>query len=267
MKKLLTVLLTLAMIFALAGCSSKKEDTPAEEKDLLAEIQERGYITIATEGDWSPWTYHNEAGDLVGYDVEIGAKIAEYLGVEASFEETAWDSILAGVDSGRFDIACNGVGYTAERAEKYNFSDAYVFTKKVLIVLDENTDITEWESLEGKTTGNTASSTYAAIAESYGATVTPVDDFVQTIELLSRGDIDATINAEVSYLDYIAQHPEAPIKVVAKSEGDIVAFPMQKSEKTATLVEAVNNALQAMRDSGELAELSVKYFGDDLTNR
>ena len=93
-KSLLAVMLILSLALTLGSCGKKK--------DLLETIQERGYIIIATEGVWSPWTYHDESGKLTGFDVEMGRLIAEKLGVEARFEETAWEAILAGVDSGRF---------------------------------------------------------------------------------------------------------------------------------------------------------------------
>ena len=270
MKKLLSVLLSLCMIFVLTACSKSADnnetptDTP-EEKDLLGRIQEAGKIVIATEGDWAPWTYHDEAGELVGFDIEVGKALAEILGVEADFVETDWDSILAGVDSGRFDIACNGVGYTEQRAEKYAFTDPYVYTHKVLIVRADNEDIKSFEDLKGKKNANTASSTYAAIAESYGAENVPVNTFAETITLLDQKRVDSTINSEVSYNDYIEAHPEAAIKVVAMTEGDQVVIPVRKTDDAATLVSALNDALQHLRDNGKLAELSVKYFKADNT--
>ena len=124
LKRIVGLSLCLVLVLgALAGCGKDKQSGKEDgEKDLLARIQESGVLTIATEGDWSPWTYHDEDDTLVGLDVEIGKLIAEGLGVEAKFEETTWDSILAGVQSGRFDIACNGVGYTEARAESFHFS-------------------------------------------------------------------------------------------------------------------------------------------------
>ena len=235
------------------------------EGDLLAQIKERGTIIIATEGNWSPWTYHDEDDKLVGLDVEIGTLIAEGLGVKPEFQETDWDSILAGVDSGRFDIACNGVGYTETRAEKYAFSTPYVYTHKVLVVAADNEDIKTVEDLNGRTTANSPSSTYAQIAEENGATVTYVSTLGETMALLEQGRVDATINAQVSVEDYLAQHPDAKIKVVQIMAGDPVAYPVRKSEETDTLVAAINDILQAAREDGRLAEISLKYFGLDLT--
>ena len=146
----------LSLILSLIFCLSA---SAAGESDLLARIREKGYIVIATEGDWAPWTYHDESNALVGFDVELGRKLAEYIGVEARFEETNWDAILAGVDSGRFDIACNGVSVTPQRSEKYDFSVPYVYSKTVLVVRGDNDSIRSFEDLKGKKTANTISIT------------------------------------------------------------------------------------------------------------
>ena len=66
----------------------------AESGDLLSEIQSRGEIVVATEGAWAPWTYHDEQGTLVGFDVEVMQAIAAKLGVTATFAETEWDGML-----------------------------------------------------------------------------------------------------------------------------------------------------------------------------
>lgn len=72
---------------------------------------------MAMEGTWAPWTYHDDNNDLVGYDVEVAQNIAEKLGVEVEFVEGEWDGLLAGLETGRYDIMVNGVGVTKERAE------------------------------------------------------------------------------------------------------------------------------------------------------
>ena len=106
--------------------ATETAEKTGESRDVLKEIRDRGTVLIAMEGAWQPWTYHDEQGNLTGFDVEIGNLVAEGLGVKAEFKETAWDGILAGVDSGRFDMACNGVGYTEQRAKAYSFSTPYV---------------------------------------------------------------------------------------------------------------------------------------------
>ena len=257
---LLVVLMLMTFVFPAASLGEG-------EADLLSRIKERGSIIIATEGDWSPFTYLNEDNELVGFDVEVGREIAKGLGVDVQFEVAEWDAILAGVSSGRFDLACNGVSYTPERAEAYHFSTPYLYLSSVLAVRDDNEEIKSFDDLQGKKTANTISSIYAGIAEEYGATVEGVESLADTIQLLIQGRVDATLNAKVSIQDYMTAHPEAPIKIVDEMMGDIMVIPLQKTESSESLLAAVNDILQAMRDDGRLAALSVKYFGADLTTQ
>lgn len=252
---------------ALTGCSSKNTSSDASsDADLLARIQQRGEIVVAMEGTWAPWTYHNESDELVGYDVEVAQKIAEKLGVKVRFVEGEWDGLLAGLDDSRYDIMVNGVGITPERQEKYDFSTPYAYNRTAVIVRGDYDEIHSMEDLKDKKTANTISSTYATQAESYGAEVTGVDDLNQTIELLLSGRIDATLNAEVVYYDYLAAHPEADIKIAALSDdAEQVAIPVRKSADTATLLTAINDALAELDASGELTALSEKYFGTDIS--
>lgn len=236
--------------------------------DLLAQIKERGSIIVAMEGTWAPWTYHDEDDNLVGYDVEVAQNIAEKLGVEVEFIEGVWDGLLAGLDAGRYDIMVNGVGVTEERAEKYNFSTPYAYNKTAVIVRGDYDEISSMEDLKGKKTANTISSTYAAQAEAYGATVTGVDDLNQTIELLLSKRIDATLNAEVVFNDYKKEHPEADVKIATYSDQvEEIAIPIRKGDDTVTLLEAVNDALDEMAKDGTLTELSEKYFGMDISKK
>lgn len=260
MKKVLCVLMALAMMLSLTTMSF------AEEKDLLARIQEKGEIIVATEGTWAPWTYHDESDALVGFDVEVAQRIAEKLGVKVTFEEVAWDGIFAGLDSKRYDIAANGVEITEERAQKYDFTDPYAYIRTAIIVRGDNDKIASFEDLKGKTTANTLASTYALMAESYGANPIGVDDLNQTIELLLAGRVDATLNAEVSLYDFLKVHPDANIKMAALSEeASLVSIPVRKGDDTATLLNAINQAIAELHAEGVISEISVKYFGSDIT--
>ena len=259
-------LILAALVLFIAGCS-KEDGNEADGKDLLGRIQERGSIIVATEGTWAPWTFHDEDDELVGYDIEVAKGIAERLGVEAEFVEGEWDGLFAGLNAARYDIVANGVEVTEERAGTYDFSTPYAFIRTAIIVRDDNTDISSFEDLDGKTTANTLASTYASLAESYGAKATGVDDLSQTIELLMAGRVDATLNAEVTYYDYIAEHPDAPIRIAALTEdASEVSIPVRKGEDNATLLAAINEAIDDMREEGVLSELSEKYFGSDISS-
>lgn len=258
-------IMTTAMVFCLASgfCSMVQ----AEEPDLLGRIQEKGTITIAMEGNWAPWTFEDKDGNLVGFEVEVSGAVAEKLGVTPEYVLGEWDGLLAGVQAGRYDIMANGVGYTEERAQAYNFSDFYAFNRTVLVVRGDNEEISSMEDLKGKTTCNSANSTYQLIAEKYGAKVKDVESLDGTIEELLAGRVDATLNAEVSINDFMKEQPDANIKIVAyDTDVEKVGMIMPYGEDSASLQEAVDQALKELREEGVLTEISEKYFGMDITS-
>lgn len=260
MKKIISIICALLILCSLCACAGEKST------DLLATIQDRGYIIVAMEGTWSPWTYHNEQDQLVGYDVEVAKAVAQKLGVDVQFVEGEWDGLLAGLDSGRYDIMVNGVGITEERQLKYDFSIPYAYNRTAVIVRKDDDSIHTMEDLKGKKTANTISSIYAIQAQAYGANVTAVDDLNQTIELLLSGRIDATLNAEVVYTDYIKVHPDANIKIATYSDQiEQIAIPVRKGDACASLLEAINKALSELAADGTLSSLSEKYTGTDIS--
>ncbi len=267
MKKLFNLFLSLLMVLVLVGCSKQDTSSDVASGDLLSQIKEKGVITVATEGDWSPYTYHDEkTNELVGFDVELGKLIADKLGVEVEYKETDWDSILAGVQSGAFDLGINGITYSDDRAKSFNFSEPYLYDQTVLIVLESNTDINSFEDIKGKVNTNSPGSSYAEMAEEYGATNQYITTFSDTIQLLTRGDADCTINSLSVFNDYLREKgDDAGIKIVDKTEPEKTVIASKKDDSTNSLIEEVNKILEELRNDGTLAELSNKYFGYDAT--
>lgn len=276
------------MIGGLVGCASKTSETNSQvdsastpaatevaadptataqdsEADLLAQIQDRGTLLIGTEGTYAPYTYHDETGELVGYDVEVAKAVADKLGVKAEFVESNWDSLIAGLDAERYDVVINQVTITDERLEKYDFSTPYTISRAALIVGTDNNDITSFADLKGKKSAQALTSNYASLAEQYEAEIISADgSFSKAIELVSTGRADATINDQVSFYDFLKQQPDAQVKLVdTLDDASKNAVLIRKGNET--LVDAINIALDELTQDGTLAEISNKYFGADVT--
>lgn len=273
----LTALLLLSVLVAACGNNTNNANgggtagngsteataAPAEQNSLEA-VKAAGKLRIGTEGTYSPFTYHDAAGTLTGFDVDIAREIAKRLGVEAEFIETQWDGIFAGMDAKRFDAIFNEVSITDERKVKYDFSDPYVVSKAVLIVGQDNVDIKKFADLKGKKAGQSLTSNLSDIARENGAEIVAVEGFNQAIDLLISGRIDATINDGLSFLDLKKQKPDVKIKQVDEiAEGSQSAAVFLKGNDE--LVQAVNGALTAMKDDGTYLGISEKYFGADVS--
>ena len=122
---------------------------PAHAGENLSAIKSAGVFKIGTEGTYAPFTYHDESGKLVGFDVEIGEAVATRLGVKAEFVEGKWDGLIAGLDANRYDTVINQVGITDARKQKYDFSEPYIASKAVLIVRDGDDSIKSFADLKG----------------------------------------------------------------------------------------------------------------------
>lgn len=262
----ISTVLALTLAIGITGCSAKTDnaDTQGTSKNLLETIKSEGKIRIGTEGTYAPFTFHDEKGNLTGFDVEISNEVAKRLGVEVEFVETKWDGMFAGLDAKRFDAVANQVSINPERQEKYDFSTPYITSRAVLIVSEDNQDIKTFEDLNGKKSAQSLTSDLGKIAKDNGAELVQVDGFNQAIDLIVSKRADATINDSLSFLDLKKQKPETPIKSVAdynNAQQSALLFNKGNDE----LVEAVNKAITDMKEDGTYLKISEKWFGTDVS--
>jgi cystine transport system substrate-binding protein len=259
------------LLVGLAACGGGSDSAGGSSEEpakgaSLASIQDEGVLTVGTEGTYPPFTFHEGgSGDLTGYDVEVTEAVAEKLGVDVQFEETQWDAIFAGLESGRFDVVANQVSINPERQEDYDFSEPYTVSKGVVVVLEGNDEISSFEDLDGKTTAQSLTSNWFQLAKDNGAKVEAVEGWAQAVELLRQERVDATVNDELTFLDYQnTEGGETGLEVAATTEDAAEnAFAFRKGSDD--LVKAVDEALAELRKDGTLAEISEKYFGTDVS--
>ncbi len=272
MKKLSMIFaLLLSFMLVLSACATnnndkdtdKKDDNKTASQDLLKKVKDDGKILIGTEGTYAPFTYHDDNGKLTGFDVEVAEEVAKRLGVKAEFKETQWDAMFAGLDAKRFDMIANQVGIRPDRQEKYDFSDPYITSSAVLVAAKDNDKVKSFDDIKGLKSAQSLTSNYADMAKKYGANLVGVEGFQQAAELIASKRVDVTINDNIAFLDYKKHKPDAPIKVVAKTnDASQSGFMFRKNSNT--LVDAVNKALKDMIADGTYKKISEKWFGEDV---
>ena len=156
------------------------------------------------------------------------------------------------------------MGITEARKQKYDFSEPYIASKAVLIVRDDNKDITDFADLKGKKAAQSLTSNYGKLAEQSGAELVGTDGFDQSVQLVLTRRADATINDSLSFLDFKKQKPDAPVKIAAQKENaEYSGIIIRKGEPE--LLEAINKALSEIKADGTYAKISAKYFGQDVS--
>lgn len=260
MKKMMILGLALVLTVSAFGGAQKE----AAAGNSLERIRAKGELVIGVEGTYPPYTYHDASGKLVGYDVEAAEAVAAKLGVRPRFVESNWDSLIIGIDTGLWDTVINQVGVTDERKEKYDFSVPYTYTHGVVIVRNDNDNITSFEDLNGKSSAQTMTSNWAQLAERYGAKIIGTDGFNESVQLVIDQRADTTINDDVTYADYRKEHPESPTKIVATST-DVTESAVILAKNQNELLEAINKALAELSADGTLTRLSLKYLNLDVS--
>lgn len=248
MKNLIKTLLACALLICGANAKTLREGT----------------LKVATEGTFSPFSYYNDKNELVGYDVDVARAVAEKLGLKIEFLTAPWDAMLAAFDAGKADAVFNQVSITDERKKKYEYSVPYTVVYGAIIVHKDNNDIKSFEDLKGKKNADSATSNWAQVAKKYGAQNVTVDSFAKSMELLIARRVDTVVRDNTVFYDFLKQRPNAPIKIAAKlKDVDYSAAIVQKGNKE--LADQISRALNELKAEGKLKEISLKYFGKDVS--
>ena len=232
--------------------------------NLNASTIKKGELIVATEGTYSPYSFYNEKGELVGYDVDIAKAVAKKLNLKIEFLTAPWDAMLAAFDVGKADVVFNQVSITDERKKKYDYSVPYMLSYSAIVVHKDSSDIKSFADLKGKRSVHSVNSMWIPTVEKYGAKLVVADSLSDQINLIITKRADDTIDDAVMFYDYIKQHPNAPIKIIeAGDEPMYTAAIVKKGNKE--LLNKINNALNELSKEGVLSEISLKYFGKDIS--
>jgi polar amino acid transport system substrate-binding protein len=264
---LLRAALVLALVLAPQALRSE---------DALARIGAQGVVTAGAVPDKLPTSGYDAKGELAGFDIDVSREIGRRLGAQVAFAVSDFATVLSGDWHGRFDFCACSITPTKERAERLAFPAAYRFDAAVLVVRAEDRAIATIADASGKRIGVKADTTFQRYLErnlvifagtpvTYQIekpTIVTFADKDGSVQALRAGEVDAAIVAFVTARGAI--EAGAPLRIVPGFLFfEPVAVAALKDEKA--LNERIGQAVQAMHEDGTLTELSLKWFGIDLT--
>ncbi|MGT2964357.1 transporter substrate-binding domain-containing protein [Streptococcus acidominimus] len=273
LKKLLVPAL-LVSSFALAACSGTADKSASTNQTEWEKIKEAGVLKVATPGTLYPTSYHDDADQLVGYEIDMVNEIGKRLDIKIEYQEIGVAEAFTSVDSGKVDVTVNNFDTTKERLEKYNFSIPYKYSIGGMIVRADGSsgieaaDLSDWK---GKKAGGGAGTQYMKLAEKLGAEPVIYDNVTNDVYLrdVSTGRTDFIPNdyyTQVIAINYITQQfPDIKVKMgTPKYNPTEQGIVMRKTDTS--LKEQVDKALTSMKEDGTLKAISEKYYaGQDLT--
>jgi L-cystine transport system substrate-binding protein len=238
----------------------------ATAADLLDAVKSRGTLRIAVEGTYPPFNFKDkQTNELTGFDVDVAKLLATKMGVKPEFITTEWSGILAGLSAGKYDVIVNQVGVTPQRQQTFDFSDPYTISSAQLILSkNSKAGFASLEDLKGKKLGVGQGSNYEQKAKSVGGIeVRSYPGAPEYLQDLAAGRIDAALNDSLM-VSYLLKNSPLPLKAGSPvGEVEKMAIPFQKNNPK--FKEALNKALADAIKDGSFKQVSMKWFGTDVS--
>lgn len=242
MKKIIALLLAVAMLFCFAGCGAKEDKT----------------LVMGTNAAFPPYEYVDDEGTIVGIDAEIAAAIAEKLDMELEIKDMEFDSLITACAGGSVDVVLAGMTVTDERKESVNFSDSYATGIQVIIV-KEGSAIASADDLEGKTIGvqsGTTGDIYCT--DDYGQdNVKQYANGALAVEALKNDQVDCVIIDNEPAKAFVAANEGLKILDTEYVTEDYAIAVAKENEE---LLDNINKAMAELKADGTIDKIVNKYI-------
>lgn len=267
-KYLLLIITTVVTFLLIASCGRKKNND-----DQWARIDSDKTIIIGLDDSFVPMGFQDKSGKIIGFDVDLARAVFDLYGIKVDFQPIDWSMKENELQNQTIDLIWNGYSKTTEREAKVLFSDEYMENEQVVVSLKKN-NINSFEEMKGKILGaQNGSSGYNSFEEQpallkdfvKNQSAILYDGFNEAFMDLKSGRIDGLLIDHV-YANYYLSHEDnlADYSIVSGDfESEAFAVGIRKTDKK--LAEKINTAFSELRKSGKLAEISIEWFGEDVT--
>lgn len=253
MKKLTAFVLALVMALGLlSGCGSSNSDSNTPSGDDASDAAAKTKLVVATSPDFPPFE-SLEGGEVVGIEVDILKKVAEKMGMELDLQQMDFDSVIPGVQAGKFDVGMSGITVTDKRKENVDFSSVYFMAAQAIVVTADSGIIGKAD-LEGKKVSIQTGTTAEEYCMGNGYEVLAFTANNDAAAALTAGKVDAwVVDNEVA----LAMAPELGLTVLDEAmTSEPYAFAFQKGSE---LVAPFNEALDALLADGTVEQIFQQY--------
>ena len=299
-KKLIFAALSATMVMSTAACGSESSDTAAPQADTASSeaevssdadapaasaesettaasteaVSEEGSLTlkdgvlmVGMEIGYPPMEYFDTDGSTpIGFDVEVAKAIADKMGLEVEYVDTAWDGIFAGVDTDKYDCIISCVSITDSRKEQFNLTKPYVSNHTVLIVPNDS-DIDSLEALNGHSTAVQAETTSDDYMKEHGdelgVELFQYDKVINCFDDLKTGRTDSVFTDSVVAAYYLGDEASNYKTVWENDEQEPIGICLKKGNDA--LTEKIDETIDELYADGTMKTIAEKYFGTDLT--
>jgi len=234
-------------------------------ESVIETIKQDGVIRIGLSL-FVPWSMRDKNGDLIGFELDVGRKLAEDMGVEVEFVPTAWDGIIPALVSGNFDVIISGMSVTAQRNLTINFTNPYAFSGLAIMANKELTDgmtMADLNSPDVTFTARRGATPAVVIAENFPeANLLLFDEDGASAQEVLNGNAHATMAAQPTPNREAGRNPET-LRVI---EGDLFdprgeGFALRKGDPDA--LNFFNNWIAQQWRSGWLEERHDYWFATE----
>jgi polar amino acid transport system substrate-binding protein len=274
MKKIIQTLLIVLLAILVTACGTQPElpDTSkntqnekANGGNTLAAIKEKGEIAIGLDDTFPPMEYRNDKNELVGFDIDFAEALGKELGVKVKFVPSAWDGILPGLDAKRFDMVLSSMNVTEEREKQVDFVEYFGAGQIVAVKAGNPLNIQSVEDLKGKTVGVQMGSTGETAADSIEGTkeIKKYNTNTDVFNDMGLGRVDAAVIGEMVGRYYMTTKPGVFEVVNEAFQVQPMGIAVRKGDTK--FQEALEKAVQTVKDNGTLSKISDEWFGTDIT--
>ncbi|KPU26798.1 amino acid ABC transporter substrate-binding protein [Caloranaerobacter sp. TR13] len=259
------VLLILAFILlslTFTGCGQKNT-----EDQSLEEIKEKGYFIVGLDDNFPPMGFRDKSGEIVGFDIDMAKEAAKRMGVEVKFKPVDWDGVILSLKKKDIDLIWNGLTVTDERKKQISFSKVYLSNRQIIIVNDDSA-INSKDDLKGKVVGVQLGSSSEQALNSDKTLVENLKNVrkysnnIEALLDLKAKRIDAVVIDEIVGRYYIAKK-QNEYRVLEENLGD-ESYAVGIRKEDVSFRQELDRVLDEMKKDGTAAEISKKWFGEDI---